>query len=41
MLKKMAEQKRVSLNDILKRETISKFFETLDEETKNKLIQLI
>ena len=41
MLKKMAEQKRVSLNDILKRETISNFFETLDEETKNKLIQLL
>ena len=41
MLKKMTEQKRVSLNDILKRETISNFFETLDEETKNKLIQLL
>ena len=41
VLKKISEQKRISLNDILKRETISKFFETLDEETKQKLINLL
>ena len=33
-LKKLADTNRISLNDILKRETITKFFETLDEETK-------
>ena len=41
VLKKIADKKRISLNDILKRETISKFFETLDEETKQKLINLL
>ena len=36
----MAE-KKASLNDILKRETITKFCETLDEDTKKRLIQLL
>ena len=40
-LKKLADTNRISLNDILKRETITKFFETLDEETKQKLINLL
>ena len=40
-LKKLAGQNHISLDDILKRETISKFFETLDEETKQKLIALL
>ena len=39
-LRKLAE-KKASLNDILKRETITKFFETLDEDTKKRLIQLL
>ena len=40
-LKKLSEQNHISLNDVLKRETISKFFETLDQETKQKLINLL
>ena len=40
-LKKMMEKKKPSLSDILKREKITQFFDSLDEETKNKLIQLL
>ena len=41
VLKKISETKRISLNDILKREKIAKFFETLDEDTKKRLIDLL
>ena len=40
-LKKMMEKNRASLNDILKREKLTQFFDSLDEETKNRLIQLL
>jgi len=40
-LKKIMEKKKPSLSDILKREKITQFFDSLDEETKNKLIQLL
>ena len=40
-LKKMMEKKKPSLSDILKREKITQFFDSLDEEAKNKLIQLL
>ena len=41
VLKKISETKRISLNDILKREKIAKFFETLDQDTKKRLIDLL
>ena len=40
MLKKISE-KKPSLNDVLKREVITKFFESLDENTKKRLIDLL
>ena len=40
-LKKMMEKNRPSLSDILKREKLTQFFDSLDEETKNRLIQLL
>ena len=40
MLKKISE-KKPSLSDVLKREQITKFFETLDEDTKKRLIDLL
>ena len=40
MLKKIG-QKRPSLSDILKRDQITQFFESLDEDTKKRLIELL
>ena len=39
--KKIMEKKHPSLSDILNREKLTQFFDTLDEETKNRLIQLL
>ena len=41
VLKKLSQTKRISLNEILKREKISKFFETLNDEEKKRLIDLL
>ena len=40
-LKKMMEKNHPSLSDILNREKLTQFFDSLDEETKNRLIQLL